>query len=150
MPACSKLGSGSNHAWSFTGNKLLPTMYTHFTYNRQLWLVCCCNCIKLDAVVCETQLFRSLVGCIATCAVAAMSGKLHTLGGQRATRGLLAVRGIAGSASMTGLYQAILMLPLADAVCEPTLVINWHQHAHALSGSTPRSHRVHFELPCLV
>ena len=62
------------------------------------------------------QFFRSLVGCVVTCAVAAMGGKLHTLTGQRSMRGLLAVRGIAGSASMTGLYQAIIMLPLADAV----------------------------------
>ena len=62
------------------------------------------------------QFFRSVVGCIATYAVAAASGKLGALGGQQGTRGLLAVRGIAGSVSMIGLYQSILMLPLADAV----------------------------------
>ncbi|KAK9836480.1 hypothetical protein WJX74_001389 [Apatococcus lobatus] len=64
----------------------------------------------------EIVFFRSVVGCIATCAVAVSSGTLPALGGQKGTRGLLAVRGIAGSVSMIGLYQSILMLPLADAI----------------------------------
>ncbi len=67
-------------------------------------------------MMCVPQLFRSIVGCLVTCIVAALSGELQSLKGQQGTRGLLAVRGIAGSASMSLRYQAILMLPLADAV----------------------------------